>query len=105
MRGETVAPFEYFDKGSSGGHRTRAERVAQFGSSLRFSGLLAWLLWLFVHLMYLVTFQNRVLVFMRWGSSTSTYNRGARLITGEPESGAALKCQRRLYQHAEVRSA
>ena len=45
----------------------RARAVAQFGSSLRFSGIVAWLLWLFVHLMYLVTFQNRVIVFIRWG--------------------------------------
>jgi NADH dehydrogenase len=53
---------------------------------LHFSGLLAWLLWLFVHLMYLVNFQNRLIVFVRWGFSYLTYNRGARLITGEAGS-------------------
>jgi NADH dehydrogenase len=51
---------------------------------MRFSGLIAWLLWLFVHLMYLVTFQNRMIVFIRWAFNYFTYNRGARLITGEP---------------------
>jgi len=62
----------------------RASAVAQF-TRLKFAGLLAWLLWLFVHLMYLVNFQNRVIVFIRWGFNYFTYNRGARLITGEPE--------------------
>ena len=51
------------------------------------SGLLAWLTWLFVHLMYLVEFSNRVLVFVQWGFLYLTFNRGARLITG-PDSSA-----------------
>ena len=50
------------------------------------SGLFAWLAWLFIHLMYLVGFQNRVVVFIRWAFNYFTYNRGARLITGEPDS-------------------
>jgi NADH:ubiquinone reductase (H+-translocating) len=85
LRGESVAPFEYRDKGSLA-VIGRARAVAQFGSSLRFSGFVAWLLWLFIHLMYLVTFQNRVIVFIRWGFNYTTYNRGARLITGEETS-------------------
>ena len=54
---------------------------------MRFHGLLAWMVWLFVHLMYLVGFQNRLIVFIRWAFNYMTYNRGARLITGDPEAG------------------
>jgi len=80
LRGEAPPPFRYFDKGSMatiGRHKA----VAQVGP-LRFGGLLAWLLWVFIHLMYLVGFQNRVLVFLQWAWSYLTWNRGARLITG-----------------------
>ena len=74
------APFHYFDKGSLA-VIGRASAVAQIGP-LHMSGLLAWLTWLFVHLMYLVEFSNRVLVFVQWGFLYFTFNRGARLITG-----------------------
>ncbi len=73
-------PFHYFDKGSLA-VIGRASAVAQIGP-LHLSGLLAWLTWLFVHLMYLVEFSNRVLVFVQWGFLYLTFNRGARLITG-----------------------
>jgi NADH dehydrogenase len=82
LRGETLAPFRYFDRGSMA-VIGRAAAVAQIGR-LRFSGLLAWLLWLFIHLMYLVEFSNRVLVFIHWGFLYLSYDRGARLITGSP---------------------
>ena len=87
MRGEPVQPFRYRDKGSLA-VIGRASAVAQF-PKLRFHGLVAWLLWLFIHLMYLVNFQNRLIVFIRWGFNYFTYNRGARLITGEPEPAKA----------------
>ena len=54
-------------------------------------GLAAWLTWLFVHLLFLVQFQNRLLVLMQWAWNYVTFNRSARLITdtnrflGEPE--------------------
>jgi NADH dehydrogenase len=81
LRGNAVAPFRYFDKGSLA-VIGRASAVAQIGP-LHISGLLAWLTWLFVHLMYLVEFSNRVLVFVQWGFLYLTFNRGARLITGD----------------------
>jgi NADH dehydrogenase len=84
LRNQMVKPFEYVDKGSLA-VIGRASAVAQF-TRLKFSGFFAWLLWLFVHLMYLVNFQNRVIVFIRWGFNYFTYNRGARLITGDPGS-------------------
>ncbi|MDX2149962.1 MAG: NAD(P)/FAD-dependent oxidoreductase [Bryobacteraceae bacterium] len=78
---EAPAPFRYHDKGSMATIGRRSA-VADFGR-VHFSGVIAWLLWLFVHLMYLVGFQNRVIVFLKWAVSYFTYNRGARLITGE----------------------
>jgi len=81
LKGETAAPFRYFDKGNLA-VIGRAAAVAQIGR-LHLSGLIAWLVWLFVHLMYLVEFSNRVLVFIQWGFLYLTFNRGARLITGE----------------------
>jgi len=80
LKGESLPPFHYFDKGSLA-VIGRASAVAQIGP-LHMSGLVAWLVWLFVHLMYLVEFSNRVLVFIQWGFLYLTYNRGARLITG-----------------------
>jgi NADH dehydrogenase len=71
--------FRYRDKGSLA-VIGRAAAVADFGR-LRFSGYPAWLLWLFVHIMYLVEFENRVLVFVQWAFSYFTRKRGARLIT------------------------
>jgi NADH dehydrogenase len=72
--------FEYFDKGNMA-VIGRASAVADiFG--LRVSGLPAWLVWAFIHLMYLVQFQSRILVFIQWAIQDLTFNRGARLITG-----------------------
>ena len=74
-------PFHYFNKGDLA-VIGRASAVANiFGMHL--SGLLAWLVWLFIHLIYIVEFQSRVLVFIQWGFQYLTFSRGARLITGE----------------------
>ena len=59
----------------------RSKAVAMIGP-LRFSGFTAWLAWLFVHLMKIVGFQNRVLVLTRWAWNYWSWNRTARLITG-----------------------
>jgi NADH dehydrogenase len=74
------APFRYHDRGSMA-TIGRAAAVADFGWA-RFSGYLAWLLWLFVHLLFLIGFQNRVLVFIQWAWNYFSFNRSARLITG-----------------------
>jgi NADH dehydrogenase len=50
---------------------------------LRLSGWPAWLIWVFIHLLYIVQFQNRLLIFLQWGWLYLTYDRSARLITGE----------------------
>jgi NADH dehydrogenase len=81
VRGQEGAkPFHYFDKGELA-VIGRAAAVAHI-RKLHLSGFVAWLIWLFIHLMYLVEFSNRLLVFVQWGFLYLTFNRGARLITG-----------------------
>ncbi len=50
---------------------------------IKFSGILAWLTWVFVHIYFLIEFDNKLVVMLQWGWSYWTRNRGARLITGE----------------------
>jgi NADH dehydrogenase len=80
LRGHVPEPFRYFNKGNLA-VIGRASGVADFGRFC-FSGWPAWFLWLTVHLMYLAQFRNRLLVFIRWGFQYLTFDRGARLITG-----------------------
>jgi NADH dehydrogenase len=80
LRGEAPPPFHYFDKGTLA-TIGRNQAVAYFGR-LHISGPVAWFVWLFVHLMYLVEFDNRLLVLIEWIYDYITRNRGARLITG-----------------------
>ena len=78
--GQVTKPFEYFNKGDLA-VIGRAKAVANvFGIHL--SGFPAWLVWLFIHLMYIVEFQSRIVVFIQWGFLYLTHSRGARLITG-----------------------
>jgi NADH dehydrogenase len=79
LRGRTEGPFRYRDKGNLA-TIGRASAVADL-HLIRLSGFPAWLTWLVVHLWYLVGFQNRLLVFIRWSFSFFTRGRGARLIT------------------------
>lgn len=72
--------FHYRDKGSLA-TIGRAAAVAQFGK-FELSGYFAWLAWLFVHILFLIGFRNRLLVMIQWAWSYLTYERGARLITG-----------------------
>jgi len=75
-----LPPFEYFDKGSLAVIRRAAAVADVFGFHI--SGLPAWLVWAFIHLMYIVQFQSRILVFIQWAIQDLTFSRGARLITG-----------------------
>jgi NADH dehydrogenase len=79
LRGHDAEPFRYRDKGNLA-TIGRAAAVADI-KGLRLSGFLAWTTWLVVHLWYLIGFQNRLLVLIRWSISFSTHGRGARLIT------------------------
>ena len=82
LQGEATPPFHYNDKGSLavvGRHAGAADLGwAQFG------GFLAWLAWLFVHIWYLIGFENKLIVLFQWSWNYFTRKRGARLIT-EPE--------------------
>ncbi len=80
-RGEAALPFRYLDKGSLA-TIGRAAAVAEI-AGLHLSGLLAWLAWLFIHVLYLIGFRNRYLVVSEWAWGYVTYGRGARLITGQ----------------------
>jgi NADH dehydrogenase len=79
---DTRPAFKYWDKGTMA-TIGRSAAVAWIGK-LKFSGLLAWLAWLFVHLIFLIGFRNRTSVFFNWVYSYLSYNRSARLITNLP---------------------
>jgi NADH dehydrogenase len=81
LRNEQTQPFRYWDKGSLA-TIGRNSAVAQIGP-FQFSGYLAWLIWLFVHILYIVQFESRVLIVFKWAYDYFTHNRGARLITGQ----------------------
>jgi NADH dehydrogenase len=76
-------PFRYRDKGTLA-TIGRAAAVADFGR-IHISGFVAWVVWLFVHILYLVGFRNRLLVLIEWAWAYLTYQRSARLITGSTE--------------------
>jgi NADH:quinone reductase (non-electrogenic) len=80
LRGQPTRPFRYRDKGSMA-TIGRAAAVAVVGR-FRLSGLVAWLAWLLVHIMFLIGFRNRLLVLFEWAWAYVTWHRGARLITG-----------------------
>jgi NADH:ubiquinone reductase (H+-translocating) len=79
VNGETTTPFHYYNKGDLATiGRNRA--VAVFGR-VEVAGYPAWLLWLFVHILYLAGFRNRLSVLVQWGYAYFTFQRGVRLIT------------------------
>jgi NADH dehydrogenase len=83
QRGKTTKPFHYWDKGNLA-TIGRNKAVADLGK-VQLSGFAAWFIWVFIHLMYLVEFENRMLVFVEWVYNYITRNRGARLITRDPQ--------------------
>jgi len=87
-------PFKYFNKGDIAVIGRAAAVANVFGVHL--SGFIAWLVWLFIHLLYIVEFQSRIIVMVEWGFLYLTFNRGARLITGRAAEAS-------LYQHEPLR--
>jgi NADH dehydrogenase len=81
LRHSSRKNFHYLDKGSLA-TIGRAAAVAQI-RKIHISGYLAWLAWLFIHVMFLIGFRNRLIVMIQWAWSYLTYERGARLITGD----------------------
>ena len=81
LKKQPAKEFHYVDKGSLA-TIGRAAAVAQF-KKLHISGYFAWLAWLFIHIFFLIGFRNRLIVLIQWAWSYFTYERGARLITGD----------------------
>jgi NADH:quinone reductase (non-electrogenic) len=90
LAGRPRRAFSYWDKGQLA-VIGRGQAVADIWK-LHFGGFLAWMVWIFVHVFFLIGFRNRVLVLLQWAWSYFTYSRGARLITGEvPTPRASLE--------------
>jgi NADH:ubiquinone reductase (H+-translocating) len=83
IRGEPTLPFHYRDKGTLA-TIGKAAAVADI-AGLHLSGLVAWLMWLFVHILFLIGFRNRFIVIVEWAWTYVRNDRGARLITGDVE--------------------
>jgi NADH dehydrogenase len=81
LHDQPLKPFTYTDKGNMATIGRRNAVFEAFG--IKMTGFIAWLAWLFVHLITLMGFRNRLVVFLNWAYSYFTYDRGARLITGE----------------------
>jgi len=81
IEGQPLRAFHYRDKGSLA-TIGRAAGVGDFGR-IKLSGFLAWFAWLAIHIFFLIGFRNRLLVMLQWAWAYVTYQRGARLITGE----------------------
>ena len=79
QRGRTTKPFRYVDKGTMA-TIGRNSAVADLPLHIRLTGFVAWVAWLFLHLLYLVGFRNRLSVLVSWGWSYLTWDRGPRLI-------------------------
>jgi NADH dehydrogenase len=83
IRGEPLRAFQYNDKGTLA-TIGRAAAVADI-RGLHLSGLIAWLAWLFIHIFFLIGFRNRVAVILQWAWAYVTWQRAARLITGDSD--------------------
>jgi NADH dehydrogenase len=81
LRGQPHDPFRYVDRGSLA-TIGRAAAVADFGA-VKLSGFFAWIAWLFVHILFLIGFRNRFIVLFEWAWAYVTFQRSARLITGD----------------------
>jgi len=82
IRGGTTTPFHYIDPGNMATIGRNAA-IADFGF-MRVSGYLGWLLWLFVNILFLIGFRNRLSVMLQWAAAYLTFQRSVRLITRNP---------------------
>jgi NADH dehydrogenase len=86
LSGEPMPPFHYSNKGDVAviGRLAGVTDIPWLGPFGRQSGVVAWSLWLLIHIVYLIGFANRIVVTVRWAWSFLTHGRGSRLITGTP---------------------
>jgi len=85
----TRTPFKYFDKGQMA-TIGRSKAIVEF-AGMKLSGFVAWVTWLFVHILYLTGFKNRVFVIFQWGWSYLTFHRGARLVINKDWKRKTIK--------------
>ena len=88
LKGNTLPPFRYIDRGNLAVIGQNAA-VVDLGF-VQLSGFLAWLIWIFAHIYYLIEFDNKLVVMVQWGWNYFTRGRGARLITGESTLNTAI---------------
>ncbi len=100
IKGAPAPEFRYHDLGSLA-TIGRSAAVAQFGK-MKFTGFLAWVMWLVIHLMKIVNFRNRLLVLMQWAWSYVSYDRSARLITGDAPNDDDLAALQQLAAPARA---
>lgn len=81
LKGQPREPFRYRDKGSMATIGRRAAVLE--GMGMKMKGWFAWMAWLLIHILFLIGFRNRLIVMMQWAWNYLTWQRGARLITGE----------------------
>jgi len=86
LRGEAVPPFRFQNRGDVAviGRLSGVTNIPWLGPFGHQSGFLAWMLWLGIHILYLIGFANRIVVSVRWAWSFLTRGRSTRLITGAP---------------------
>ena len=92
IAGKETKPFRYDDKGSMA-TIGRARAVAEIGR-MRFSGFSAWFLWLFVHILFLIDFRNRLAVLFEWAWTYLTWSRSSRVILEAPASAPPARASR-----------
>ena len=80
LNGKAMPPFRFHDKGMLA-TIGRRRAVGEYGP-FEFTGTLAWLAWLFIHLLFIIEAQNRLLIVLQWAYAYLTLNRGSRMITG-----------------------
>jgi len=100
LAGKPAPAFRYRDLGSLA-TIGKSAAVAQFGK-VKLSGFLAWVMWLFIHLMKIVNFRNRLLVLMQWAWNYFTSDRSARLITGNAPNDDDLAALQQLAAPARA---
>jgi NADH dehydrogenase len=89
MKGQPTTPFQYKDPGTMA-TIGRSAAVAEI-KGLQLTGFFAWLVWLFVHLMNIVDFENRVVIFVRWAWAYLSWKRGARVVVGSEQQEQAAE--------------
>jgi NADH dehydrogenase len=93
LQGKPLRPFRYNDQGAMAtiGRNSAVADLRIFGKEFRYKGLPAWLIWMFIHLISIIGFRNRLIVFINWVFSYFSYDKGMRLIIGDKKENLPVK--------------